>query len=93
MCAFDQTLVQDTEYAQNGCPSFSLGYYIGRMRNDKDCNQIDETDLTYAMSVSNKPKLHRNKLFVKYLHRNEIDFLTTPSCVKKNKKSRDSAPF
>ncbi len=68
MCAFDQTLVQDTEYAQNGCPSFSIGYYIGRMRSNKDCNQIDETDLTYAMSVS--------KLIVKYLHRNE--FLNDP---------------
>ena len=51
MCAMDKRLVLDSSYASgNGCPSLSVGYYIGSMRN-KDCEQLNDGDLSATMQV------------------------------------------
>ena len=51
MCKFDNNLVLNSNYASgNGCPSHSVGYYIGELRN-KDCEQLDENDLAVTMQV------------------------------------------
>ena len=52
MCVMDKRLVLDTKYADKGCPSFSIGYYIGVMSDNKECEDITEADLTRALNVS-----------------------------------------
>ena len=48
----DESLVLSTKYAStNGCPSHSIGYYIGQMRNNTNCDQLNEEDITATLQV------------------------------------------
>ena len=52
MCTMDKNLVLSTKYAStNGCPSHSIGYYIGWMRNNTECDQLTEEDITATLQV------------------------------------------
>ena len=54
MCTIDKNVVLSSKYANdNGCPSHSIGYYIGELR-EKGCEQLDENDLTVTMKVKFK---------------------------------------
>ena len=49
----DKRLFLDSVYAgYDGCPSHSLGYYIGYIRNGTECDQLTETDVTETLQVS-----------------------------------------
>ena len=49
----DKRLFLDSVYAgYDGCPSHSLGYYIGYIRNGTDCDQLPEADVTETLQVS-----------------------------------------
>ena len=52
MCEIDKRLVLSTDYSEFGCPSYSIGYYIGLMNGDKECDRITESDLLASMNVS-----------------------------------------
>ena len=48
----DKNLVLNSQYVRDSnCPSHSIGHYIGTMRNNTDCDQLTEEDLTSAMQV------------------------------------------
>ena len=49
----DKRLFLDSVYAgHDGCPSHSLGYYIGYIRNGTECDQLTDTDVTETLQVS-----------------------------------------
>ena len=48
----DKRLVLDSGHAPgDGCPSHSLGYYIGYIRNETACDQLTEEDLRETLQV------------------------------------------
>ena len=51
MCTMDARLVLSSEYVQGVCPSHSLGYYIGWLRNGTECEQLTEEDLSIVLQV------------------------------------------
>ena len=55
MCEMDTRLVQTSPhlaYNPNHCPSHSLGYYIGWIRNRTTCEKLTEEDLSATLQVS-----------------------------------------
>ena len=55
MCAMDKRIVQTSPhlaYNPNNCPSHSLGYYIGWIRNRTTCEKLTEEDLSATLQVS-----------------------------------------
>ena len=49
----DESLVLSSQYVVNSsCPSHSIGYYIGWLRNKTECDQLNEEDITATLQVS-----------------------------------------